>query len=328
MSEVHFVDSLTGISICEMTHSQEYLRCTSRNVWGAHQYLRCTSRNIWGAHQYLRYTAMSEVHIIDSLTGISEVHIKEYLRLTWLTHKNIHLRCTQRNIHVWHDSLTGIVSEVHIIIPPLRRDMHELFWGAHHRLARRNIYMWNDSLTETSEVHIILPPLRRDMHELAQVQILKSQLAMELQHTATHCNTLQYCNTETHCNTLWHTATHCNTLQHTAAQKLPLHIPHTWYIWNFQFFPSGIFVMCDEKNWMNFWFLRVFSSKTPAVTLRCVVPGRCNTLQHTATHCNTLQHTATHCNTLQHNAAHCNILQRIATHRNILQHTSTHCNTP
>jgi len=30
-----------------------------------------------------------------------------------------------------------------------------------------------------------------------------------LQHTATHCNTLQH-------NTLQHTATHCNTLQHTA----------------------------------------------------------------------------------------------------------------
>ena len=33
-----------------------------------------------------------------------------------------------------------------------------------------------------------------------------------LQHTATHCNTLQYTeHTATHCNTLQHTATHCNT---------------------------------------------------------------------------------------------------------------------
>jgi len=33
-----------------------------------------------------------------------------------------------------------------------------------------------------------------------------------LQHTATYYNTLQH--TATHCNTLQHTATHCNTLQH------------------------------------------------------------------------------------------------------------------
>jgi len=76
-----------------------------------------------------------------------------------------------------------------------------------------------------------------------------------LQHTATHCNTLQlttrYCNTlqhrswwvryqgvwHRHCNTLQHTAIHCNTLHHTASH--------------------------------------------------------CNTLQHTATLCNTLWHTAT-----------------------------------
>jgi len=55
---------------------------------------------------------------------------------------------------------------------------------------------------------------------------------VELQHTATHCNTLQqHCNstvcskfagqaevqhTAIHRNTLQHTATHCNTLQHSA----------------------------------------------------------------------------------------------------------------
>ena len=43
-----------------------------------------------------------------------------------------------------------------------------------------------------------------------------------LQHTATHCNTLQHTEVDTsgcrtHCNTLQHTATHCNTLQHTEA---------------------------------------------------------------------------------------------------------------
>ena len=38
-----------------------------------------------------------------------------------------------------------------------------------------------------------------------------------LQHTTTHCNTLRY--TATHCNTLQHTATHCNTLQLTATHR-------------------------------------------------------------------------------------------------------------
>ena len=141
-----------------------------------------------------------------------------------------------------------------------------------------------------------------------------------LQHTATHCNTLQHTtylathsdvwrdfhmlrHTATHCNTLQHTAIHCNTLQHTATH--------------------------------------------------------CNTLRHTATHCNTLntlQHTATHCNTL-HTLTHspmCGVtpsyrwhvlfvcvpgLHRrsdmtpsysythTTTHCNTLQHTATHCNT-
>jgi len=41
---------------------------------------------------------------------------------------------------------------------------------------------------------------------------------LQLQHTATHCNTLQLTlqHAATHCNTLQRTATHCNTLQHTA----------------------------------------------------------------------------------------------------------------
>ena len=46
-----------------------------------------------------------------------------------------------------------------------------------------------------------------------------------LQHTATHCNTLQHTaitlqHTATHCNTLQHTATHCNTLQLTATPQV------------------------------------------------------------------------------------------------------------
>ena len=45
------------------------------------------------------------------------------------------------------------------------------------------------------------------------------ELSLSLQHTATHCNTLQHqciMDCRSHCNTLQHTATHCNTLQHTA----------------------------------------------------------------------------------------------------------------
>ena len=95
--------------------------------------------------------------------------------------------------------------------------------------------------------------------------IAHSPAQRRMQHTATHCNTLQ-CTATTymyqehtswvtcaiyvaHCNTLQHAATHCNTLHYTATH--------------------------------------------------------CNILQHTATHGNTLQHTATHCNTLQHTATHC-----------------------
>ena len=66
-----------------------------------------------------------------------------------------------------------------------------------------------------------------------------------LQHTATHCNALQ--RTATHCNTLQHTTTHCNTLQHTAPHCNTLH--HT--------------------------------------------ATHCNTLQHTATHCNTIHSSLT-----------------------------------
>ena len=86
-----------------------------------------------------------------------------------------------------------------------------------------------------------------------------------MQHTATHCNTLQhtatlsnmhmdhhnYMNTiRLHCNTLQHTATHCNTLQHTI----------TWIQLDY----IGLMTSCKENTF----------------------DGRGSTLQHTATHCN------------------------------------------
>jgi len=110
-----------------------------------------------------------------------------------------------------------------------------------------------------------------------------------LQHTATHCNTLQQQtatrwfhktprkrypssrHTAAHCNTLQHISAHCSTLQHTAA--------------------------------------------------------RCSTLQHKATQCNTVQHGATHYNTLQHTATHIapHTATHCNTHCNALQHTPKEC---
>jgi len=62
--------------------------------------------------------------------------------------------------------------------------------------------------------------------------------AYTLQHTATHCNTLQHTRRphiarrhlrkrSTHCNTLQYTATHCNTLQHTATQGQKIKVTFT-----------------------------------------------------------------------------------------------------
>ena len=89
-----------------------------------------------------------------------------------------------------------------------------------------------------------------------------------LQHTATHCNTLQHTATElqhtaTHCNTLQHSATPCNTLQHPA--KRP--------IYKRRYVTRELSI---EKEISN-------GPQHPATPY--------NTLQHPATLCNTLQHT-------------------------------------
>jgi len=108
-----------------------------------------------------------------------------------------------------------------------------------------------------------------------------------LQHTATHCNTLQhtagyiyrYRGLNALLDTLQHTAaTHCNTLQ---------------------------VIYIETAAWMRFL--------TPQYTTI-----HCNTL---------LQHTATHCNTLQVYRIYIYIPQAWCTcrHRNTLQHTTTHC---
>jgi len=70
------------------------------------------------------------------------------------------------------------------------------------------------------------------------------------------------------------------------------------------------------------------------MSLLCLAPTHCNTLQRTATHCSTPQHTVIHCITLQHTATHCSTRQHTATQiilhsvfavscPNILQHAAT-----
>jgi len=113
-----------------------------------------------------------------------------------------------------------------------------------------------------------------------------------LQHTAAHCNALQYAAPQNiylrelrdfsvihrlqqlALQLLQHTATRCNTLQHTTPQNVYLR------------------ELCNSS---------VF--KPLVATGIAVAATRCNTLQHTAAHCNTLQHTAARCNTLQHTAS-------------------------
>jgi len=128
-----------------------------------------------------------------------------------------------------------------------------------------------------------------------------------IQHTASHCNTLQHNanvhnasarlikflftkSKSTHCNTLQHTATHCNTLQHNVAHYYTLHTCMT----------------------------RRKSEEAP------IHNEQINTLQHIATHFNTLQHTSE--SPMKHTftkskSTHCNILQHTATH------SVAHCNT-
>ena len=86
--------------------------------------------------------------------------------------------------------------------------------------------------------------------------------ALQLQRTATHCNSLQH--TAADCNTLRQTAIHCNTLQHTAKRC------------NIDVGAKQAKEVVDEGK-----------KESP----RRATATTCNTLQHNATHCNTLQHT-------------------------------------
>jgi len=162
-----------------------------------------------------------------------------------------------------------------------------------------------------------------------------------LQHTATHCNTLQHvCHIATHCNTML--LPHCNTLQHTILATLQHTDTH---------YVCHTATHCNTLRLPSCNMLQHYICHAATHSYTLFFP-HCNMLQHTATpvtnlpHCNilrhtafaTLQHTATHyichtashCNTLR--SAHCNTLQHttfltlqhIATHCSTLQHTATH----
>jgi len=152
-----------------------------------------------------------------------------------------------------------------------------------------------------------------------------------LQHTATHCKSVQLSATQSlranrrsfaiACNTLQHTAitatrcstattrtckksfaTHCNTVQLTASHYITLKKA------------THCNTLCNSLH-------------------HTTAQHTATQMQHTATHCNTLQHTATHCNalcnSLHHTTARCNALHHIATqplHDFFWQHTATCCN--
>jgi len=136
-----------------------------------------------------------------------------------------------------------------------------------------------------------------------------------LQHTATHCNTLQH-------TCLQHTATHCNTqtmkqvLTHTL-KDMSTHewdtlkdmSTHEWHVvtrlvsFMCECVLSGLVsFMCE---WLVTTCVGLTHWKTWAHTQNysALVIWKehilCNTLQHTATHCNILQH----CTTLQQRTA-------------------------
>ena len=133
-----------------------------------------------------------------------------------------------------------------------------------------------------------------EWRSFARVWVTWHLCTLQLQHTATHCNTLQH--TATHCNTLQQTATHCNRLQHTAT--------------HYESYGS-------------------WAMPQPCHTYESRTATHCNTLQHTATHCNRLHATAmSHlwitcvtwliihrwCSVLQCVAVCCSVLQRVSDH--------------
>jgi len=97
------------------------------------------------------------------------------------------------------------------------------------------------------------------------------------------------------CSTLQHTATHCNTLQHDR-EILNSHLAiyfTTWSHWNI------LVSSCSKME------LSVSIEKFSAVISLFILLWHWEILfLATATHCNTLQHSATHCNTHRNTLPH------------------------
>ena len=107
--------------------------------------------------------------------------------------------------------------------------------------------------------------------------------AHTLQHTATHCNSLQLTATNACQTGKSHVHTHHNTPQHTATQYNTLQITHA---------KPDIHTCTHLQH----------------------TATHCNSLQLTATHCNSLQ--------LIHAKPECHMCTHTATHRSTPQHTA------
>jgi len=116
--------------------------------------------------------------------------------------------------------------------------------------------------------------------------------------------------------TLQHTATHCNTLQHA--------LPLRWIFYVYFIIMQHTATLCDtvcvavRRDSFRWGRIMCLSVRVAVSVAMCdaVCDAVCaavrrdsfrwhcilwrHTLQHTATPCNTLQHTATRCNTLQY----------------------------
>ena len=120
-------------------------------------------------------------------------------------------------------------------------------------------------------------------------------------------------------NTLQHTATHCNTLQF---HSLPAQHTATTTHYNNRVL---MHIWFEQSQMMTKHICLIY------VATHCNIlqhdATRCNTLQHAATRCYTLLHATTHCQTLPNTATYCIIMQHNAIHGPYLQHIATHCNT-